>query len=267
MNTQNIVIITSDQLRHRYFVNQLNACFPLSAVLVERIDYPTPISATSEESEAWQSFFIRRREFEQRTLGYGAKVSGKNNPVTSRIPIGQLNHPKTLEIIQSFDPSLIIVFGSSLFGPEYLSQYPKQILNLHLGLSQYYRGSSCNFWPIHEGRPGRLGATVLRVGVGIDDGEVVIQETIELSENDDTQTLMAKTLILGTQLMIETIINPKKIKLLNQEREKRGKLYLMKDFTPRAVLDVKHFAESGCLKRKIVEENLKRKTEKAEYPN
>ena len=62
---------------------------------------------------------------------------------------------------------------------------------------------------------------------------------------------MAKTVILGTKLMIDSINKPS-IKLSTKEEQKKsGKLYLMKHFTPQAVLKVRHLVTSGSLKQKI----------------
>jgi len=259
-DTQNLVVITSDQLRHRYFQNHLNAHFPISAVFVEECDYPSPVAATDAEHQAWESFFIRRAEYERHLLSSCGDLSVKNTPDILHVDRGKLNHSETLEAVRNFHPSQIIVFGASLLGPGYLRPYTNRALNLHLGLSQYHRGASCNFWPVHEGRPGLLGATIHKVTSGIDIGEIIRQETIQLDENDDEQTLAGKTLILGTRLVIETLNNPTMRKIVGNRSKANGKLYQMKDFTPRATLEVRQLIESGILKQQIATENQTRKT-------
>ena len=261
MGAQNLVVITGDQLRHRYFQNHLNAHFPVSAVFVEECDYPSPVAATDAERQAWESFFIRRAEYEQHLLSSCGNLSAKNIPEVLHVSQGRLNHPETLEAIRNFHPSQIIVFGASLLGPGYLSPYTNRVLNLHLGLSQYHRGTSCNFWPVHEGRPGLLGATIHKVTSGIDTGEIIRQETIQLDESDDEQTLAGKTLILGTRLVIETLNNPTVRKIVGNRSKANGKLYQMKDFTPRATLEVRKLIGSGILKQQIATENQTRKTD------
>ena len=260
MDAQNLVVITSDQLRHRYFQNRLNAYFPVSAVFVEECEYPAPVAATDAERQAWESFFTRRAEHEQHLLSSSGNLSAKNTPDVLHIDRGKLNHPETLEAVRSFHPLQIIVFGASLLGPGYLDPYTNRVLNLHLGLSQYHRGASCNFWSVHEGRPGLLGATIHKVTSGIDTGEIIRQETIQLDESDDEQTLAGKTLILGTRLMIETLNNPAMRKIVGNRSKADGKLYKMEDFTPRATLEVRQLIKSGILKQQIATENQTRKT-------
>ena len=99
-------------------------------------------------------------------------IPSKNIPKFFDIETGCLNNDETLQAIQSFSPTKIIIFGTSLLDSKYLKLYPNRIFNLHVGLSQHYRGSSCNFWPIHELRPDLLGATIHYVEKGIDNGEI-----------------------------------------------------------------------------------------------
>ena len=116
-------------------------------------------------------------------------------------------------------------------------------------MSQYYCGSFCNFWPIHDLKPQLLGATVHFVSKGIDDGNIIVQDTINLDKNDSVHTLITKSIILGTKLMIETIKNPDSKLTLNAKLKSKGKLFQIKDFNPKAILKVKNFSSSGELKK------------------
>ena len=68
MNTPNLLVITGNQLRHQYFVNQLNFHFPLSAVFTEHFEHPETAFKGSEEKEGWNQFFIGRRKIEEHLL-------------------------------------------------------------------------------------------------------------------------------------------------------------------------------------------------------
>lgn len=247
----NILVITGEDLRHQYFVNQLNARFPLAAVLTEAMFYPEPDARSDEEKNAWDWFFARRKNFEDQAFGPQNWNLTLNTPTLIKIPIGKLNAPETVEIIQRYRPGFIAIFGTGLLGPKILDLYPNQIFNLHVGLPRYYRGSSCNFWPIHNKRLEALGASVHLTSPGIDTGEITGQATIELDSNDDEQTLAGKTLTTGIELMVSAIHNWRDGTLNFTSPDKIGKLYLRKDFTPGAVLRVRKMVESGELKRQL----------------
>jgi folate-dependent phosphoribosylglycinamide formyltransferase PurN len=247
-----ILVITGEDVRHQYFVNRLNARFPLSAVLTETCVYPEPIAQSDEEQKAWDWFFTRRKIFEDKTFGPANRVLTLNHPPTVKIPQGKLNTSETLENINSFRPGFIALFGTGLLGQKILDQYPNQIFNLHVGLPRFYRGSSCNFWPIHNGRPEELGASVHSTNAGIDTGSIAAQSIIELNEYDDEQTLAGKTLTTGIELMISVIQSWRDGTLKFAPPSKTGKLYLRKGFTPGAVLRVRRLVESGELKRQLI---------------
>ena len=249
--SENILVITGEDLRHQYFVNQLNACFPLAAVLTEATAYPEPTARSEEEKKAWDWFFARRKHFEDQAFGPAKWKSPLNLPSLVRIPSGKLNAPETVQTIQRFCPGFIAIFGTGLLGQNMLEHFPGQIFNLHVGLPGYYRGSSCNFWPIHDNRLQELGASVHLTSSGIDTGEIALQAAIELDSGDDEQTLAGKTLTTGIELMVRAVQNWKGGTLNFTSSEKIGKLYLRKDFTPATVLRVRKMVESGELKRQL----------------
>lgn len=246
---EKILVITGDALRHQYFANQVNAHFPLAAVLTEATDYASPLPASEEEKKAWDWFFTRRTQYEARV--FGSVNRPLNNPPVIQIPKGQLNSAETLKVIKRFHPGFIAIFGTGIMGEKMLNLFPGRIFNLHVGLPGFYRGSSCNFWPIHDQQLEKLGATVHLTTQGIDKGEIAAQTPIHLNCNDDEQTLSGKTLIAGVKLMISTIQNWQNGTLNFSHLTKPGNLFLRKEFTPRAVLRVRQMVESGELTHQL----------------
>ena len=42
-----------------------------------------------------------------------------------------------------------------------------------MGISPYYRGSSCNFWSLYENNPHLMGATIHMLSKGLDSGDIL----------------------------------------------------------------------------------------------
>jgi phosphoribosylglycinamide formyltransferase 1 len=246
---EKILVITGEDLRHQYFVNQLNAHFPIAAVLAEATAYPSPPWNSEEEKKAWDWFFTRRMEYESRV--FAAVNRPLNLPPVIKIQKGQLNSPETIKIIKRFSPGFIAIFGTGMLQESLLNLYPGRIFNLHIGLPEFYRGSSCNFWPIYDQQLEKLGAAVHLTNEGIDKGQIAAQASIELDDKDDEQTLAGKTLLVGVQLMIATIRSWHNKTLSFYRLTKPGKLYLRKEFTPYAVLRVRQMVESGELTHQL----------------
>lgn len=251
MTSQKLLVITGNQLTHKYFLNQLGSQFELSAVFIENVQYPDPSFNSDEERKTWDEFFLIRHKTEKSLLQVYENNLFQKNPKIFNIKKGCLNSDKTLQLIQKLNPTKIIIFGTSLLGSKYLKLYPDRILNLHVGLSQYYRGSACNFWPIYDLKPQFLGATVHFLGKGIDDGNIVIQNKIALDKNDSEFVLMTKPIILGTKLMIEAIKDTNTNLAVNGKLKNKGNLYQIKDFNPKAIIKVKNLVASGKLKQAI----------------
>ena len=246
------MILTGDQIRHQWFCHQLSKNFLIPAIFAESFQYPEPTPQSEQERVAWDWFFSRRRAYENKHFCIAPEIHPKNRPEIIPVSQGELNFPETLARIKSFAPDIILVYGTSILGPELLKHYPRSILNLHVGLPQYYRGSSCNVWPIVNAELMSLGACVHRVDAGIDTGEIMAQARIEMSPDDDEQDLAGKTLMLGTRLMISVVQKWGDETAIAPQENIKGKLYLMKDFTPAVTLKLKQSVESGELKKMII---------------
>jgi folate-dependent phosphoribosylglycinamide formyltransferase PurN len=242
-----IALITGPGLNHRYFINRLNRKFPIECVFIEELTYPRFDAESPKHQEAWEWFFQRRRNYEEATFADSESWIPKNQPTIIPIAKGQLNSIDSLTILKNQQPDIIIIFGSSLVGQEIMGHFPNRIINLHVGISGQYRGSSSNFWPIHDGRLDCLGATLLKINTGIDTGEILAQETIQIEENDTEQSLMGKSLILGMDLTIQVLRRWLNGKVVTLPLERNGKLFQKKDFTPDAISKVKEMVESGQL--------------------
>ncbi len=251
MGQKKILAITGSGLRHRFFLQQVAPAVGVRTAFTEATNYPEPRAVSERSRMAWDWYFNRRRAYESRRFAKAMNFPSGAGPRLLPIPAGELNAQATLLRIQALSPDLILIFGTSLLKGKILSCYGGRIINLHLGLSQHYRGSSANFWPIHDRKPETLGATVHLVDPGIDTGSVLLRAPIALDPEDDEQTLAGKTLILGCRLMIQAVALWKEGRLRPRPQARPGRLLRVIDFTPESALRVRQIVESGELERLI----------------
>jgi folate-dependent phosphoribosylglycinamide formyltransferase PurN len=244
---QNIVILTGGDPRHQFFIHQLNNRFSISEIYIEKNDYPSPSPQSKEESIAWDWFFNRRDHSEKELILKSSQLPTKNNPRTTYLNKDQLNSPGTIEKIGKSNPGFIAIFGTSILRKPFLQRFPSRLFNLHIGDPEFYRGSSCNFWPIHQEKLQHMSATIHRIDHGVDSGDILSRQAISISAEDDEQTLLLKPLKLGTKLMVETIQNWQKGSLQSIPKNRNGKLFKKSDFTPKVILEMKQMVESGRL--------------------
>ncbi len=225
--------------------------FPLHSVIYEEHIYPTVRFQSEEEKTAWDWFFQQRQLYEVEAFGPIEPPDTLHSLSTHRLSPGTLNHPNTLELLEQMEPDLILLFDTSIISEKILNRFSGRIWNLHVGLSEHYRGSSCNFWPIYEEQLDKLGATILTIDPGIDTGGILAQSSIHIEKEDTLQSLIGKTIVLGTDLMLETLRRWNREPFSTHPLKKRGKLFLKKEFQPEAVLKVKQWVERGELQERI----------------
>ena len=66
-----------------------------------------------------------------------------------------------------------------MFGASYIKGWlidflvQRNALNIHMGISPFYRGSSCNFWALYDNNPSYVGSTIHMLSKGLDSGDML----------------------------------------------------------------------------------------------
>ena len=79
MTSQKLLVITGNQLTHKYFLNQLDSQLELSAVIIENVQYPDPPFNSDEERKTWDEFFLIRDKTEKSLLQVSENDSFQEN--------------------------------------------------------------------------------------------------------------------------------------------------------------------------------------------
>lgn len=107
--------------------------------------------------------------------------------------------------IRQLQPDLIISYSAPQIIREPLLNTPKYgVINVHGSLLPDYRGTLPSFWYLYnEEKLG--GATVHYMSAKIDDGAIVVQDSVDISDCKTMFCLMRKTKELGGELMVRAI--------------------------------------------------------------
>ena len=104
------------------------------------------------------------------------------------------------------NPDYVLLFGSSLIGDDILQAFPNKVINLHLGLSPYYRGSGTLFWPLVDGKPECVGSTIHLAVKKIDAGGILGQVRPEIDPKDGPHDLGNKTILASLAAIKRLVI-------------------------------------------------------------
>lgn len=112
---------------------------------------------------------------------------------------------ENIEIITSLEPDLIITCAYGQILPKEILNCPRLgCINVHASLLPRLRGGAPIHRAIIEGHK-KTGITIMHMGVGMDDGDIITQEEIEIDINDTASTLHDKLSILGRDLLLKTL--------------------------------------------------------------
>lgn len=228
-----ILIITGNQRRHRYFVNTLNAHFDIVGVLSESV-YQPPLVGLVEDVNVIKKHFLERDEAE---LEYFKHDDEFNLPEKNFLSLnkGEANSEWVVNWIGSRKPDFIILYGSGIIQKILLERYVDKVINMHLGLSPYYRGSGTNFWPLVNNEPELVGTTIHLASQVIDGGAILGQVRPSPVITDRCHDLGCKSIIAGAGLMIRCIQSHGKGQIQPFPQKAKGNLYRRSDFTAEAV--------------------------------
>ena len=158
-----------------------------------------------------------------------------------------LNTESVAHRLKSYSPDVVAVYGTSMLRSSVLRALPCPFLNLHLGLSQYYRGVATNFWAMYNDELEYVGATVHLIDVGVDTGAILHQGRPEIVPEDNQHTIGTKALMVGTDLMIRTIAEAREGRLKPWQLREKGRLCRFRDFKPYHALELRKNLEAGLI--------------------
>lgn len=245
-----VAIFTSTSLRHTYFASRIAQVHEVVRVFAETKAYnPQTAYHTPEEKKTMESWFNMRTEAEEEFFGGGARAFVEKAANSFRhLPAGEINSAGCMAHLRYLSPDAVAVFGSSLLREPLLETVRGRVLNMHLGLSPYYRGSGTNFWPFYNEEPEYVGATIHWIDLGIDTGPIIHQGRPQIERGDNPHSIGCKAIIVGTELMIQSLREIEQGTVQSHlQKEGVGRLYRRKDFGPKHVADVFQKLEQGLV--------------------
>ena len=185
----NITLITSDQIRHNYLVNLLSNIATKLNVIQEK---KTFFSNQNKISNLMKNYFLKVDDAQKKVFG-NAAIDKKNK----NIKLLSLENKKlekcSLNFLSDFlNSDIFIVFGSSFIKKDLVNfLIDHKALNIHLGISPYYRGTDCNFWALFDNNPHLVGATIHLLSKGLDSGQILYHALSEIKEDPFIYTMSA----------------------------------------------------------------------------
>ena len=167
-----ITIFTSNQPRHIALIERL-ATIGTKVFAVQECNtlFPGEVDDFFKKSPVMQDYFARVLAAEKAVFGLPRFLPG--NVQAMPIKMGDLNRVPIEALDEAMSSDVVVVFGATFIKPPLIDLLvARRAINIHMGVSPWYRGSSTNFWAMYDRRPEYVGATIHLLSRGLDSGDV-----------------------------------------------------------------------------------------------
>tara|TARA_Y100000741_G_scaffold360891_1_gene343935 strand:+ start:618 stop:1412 length:795 start_codon:yes stop_codon:yes gene_type:complete len=188
---KNITVFTSNQPRHLALIHELSKVSKkVYAIIESNTVHPGKVEGFFKKSQTMQNYFSKVTESEKKFFGNLSFLPKNVSPLV--IKMGDLNMIDISILNKSLESDLFIVFGSSFIKGELIDfLINKKAINIHMGVSPFYRGSSCNFWAMKNADYGYVGSTIHMLSEGLDSGEILFHALPSFESNPFDYTMKA----------------------------------------------------------------------------
>ena len=139
-------------------------------------------------------------------------------------PLKVRNNIEFLDEIKNLKPDVICVVAYGKILPKELLDIPRLgCINVHGSLLPQYRGAAPIQWAVLNGDK-ETGITTMYMDVGMDTGDMVLKEKVEIGENETTGELWDRLSKIGANLLVKTL---KQIEDGIAPREKQGENFTL----------------------------------------
>lgn len=110
-----------------------------------------------------------------------------------------------IDDIRALNPDVIVTaaFGQML-SRDFLAIAPHGVINVHASLLPKYRGSSPIQWAVINGEK-ETGVTIMQTAYKMDSGDIILQKSIPVGEDETAGELFEKLSALGAPALIEAL--------------------------------------------------------------
>lgn len=143
--------------------------------------------------------------------GRGKQVSMspvKECAIKYDIPVLQpvkIRLPENVEELKKYPADVYVVAAFGQILTQEILDIPKYgCINIHASLLPAYRGAAPIQWAILDGLK-ETGVTIMQMDAGIDTGDILLQETLQIESTDTGESLFDKLSVLGAKTIVKAL--------------------------------------------------------------
>lgn len=104
------------------------------------------------------------------------------------IHVRSVNDKECLATLQKLEPDIVLVNGTRIISGRILNSITAKFINTHVGITPKYRGVHGGYWALANNDKENCGVTIHYIDAGIDTGDIIYQEKIDVTGKDNFVT-------------------------------------------------------------------------------
>jgi len=137
---------------------------------------------------------------------YGLERARQNNIDA----VFETDEDNIIKVLEEYNVDLVILAGYlKIISPKFVDKFRNKIINIHPSLIPSFCGGGYYGQRVHQAVIDSgvkiTGATVHFVDEGTDTGPIIMQDTVEVKDNDDAQTLSKRVLEIEHRILKKSI--------------------------------------------------------------
>ena len=117
----------------------------------------------------------------------------------------RVREPECIEYLRKYEADIIVVVAFGQILPKKILEMPKHgCINVHASLLPKYRGAAPIQWAVINGEK-RTGVTTMRMDEGLDTGDMILKEEVELDKEETGGSLFERLAKTGAALCVKTL--------------------------------------------------------------
>ncbi len=247
-----ITLFTSNKNRHNYLINLLSEVSDELYVIQEcGTIFPGINPGHYQVSKTMKKYFENVSNAQFRLFGNSYVNNKKKNIKILPMNLGDLNQCPMNLLSDFLKSDIYVVFGSSYIKGELVEFLVTQkAINIHAGVSPYYRGTDCNFWALYDDNPHLVGTTIHLLSKGLDSGPMLYHAMSNIKINPFYYTMssiksafhsIAERIKDGSIFKIKSLIQDKDKEVRYTKKSEFSEEVVKKYFEKRIDLQSKKF--------------------------
>ncbi len=193
-----LILFSGSHPRH-LFVNQrvLDFFEEILVIVMKREELipSPPKDLFGLDRDLFIKHFANRDKVEKKIYGNLKPKEVFSDHKTIFINPENLNTIQIAREVESFDADFAFIFGVNLILDPVIDKLPEDKINLHLGLSPWYKGGATLYYPFYHLRPQYCGCTFHKITKEADAGEIIHQCVPKLEFGDKIHDVGAKCVL------------------------------------------------------------------------